>query len=88
LSLIPPCSDDADPIRRKLAEGREQIRKELYSRLKKAKLSGDLPAEADPSALARYVLMLGWGMAIEAQSGASRSELYRTVIVALDSWPK
>jgi AcrR family transcriptional regulator len=83
-----PCSDDADPIRRKLAEGRDEIRKELCSRLKKAKSSGDLPEEADPSALARYVLMLGWGMAIEAQSGASRKELYRTVIVALDSWPK
>jgi AcrR family transcriptional regulator len=83
-----PCADGADPIRRKLAEGREEMRKELCSRLRKAKSSGDLPAETDPSALARYVLMLGWGMAIEAQSGASRKELYRTINVALDSCPK
>jgi hypothetical protein len=29
--------------------------------------SGALPADADPDALARYVLTLAWGMAVEAQ---------------------
>jgi hypothetical protein len=37
--------------------------------------SGALPADVDPDALARYVLTVAWGMAVEAQSGASRDDL-------------
>ena len=48
---------------------------------------GDLPADADPDTLARYVLTVGSGMAVEAQSGASREDLYRTVKLALKSLP-
>lgn len=81
-----PCSSDDDPIRQKLAEAREQSRVLLCGRFKEAKLSGDLPTDTDPSALARYVLMLVWGMAVEAQSGASRNQLRRAVEVALESW--
>ncbi len=81
-----PCSSDDDPIRRKLAEAREQSRELLCSRFKEAKSSGDLPADTDPSSLARYVLMLVWGMAVEAQSGASRNELRRAADAAIRSW--
>ena len=80
-----PCSND-DPIRRKLAEAREQSRVLLCSRFKEAKLSGDLPKDTDPSALARYVLMLVWGMAVEAQSGANRNQLRRAADAAFLSW--
>jgi hypothetical protein len=45
------------------------------------------PADADPDALARYVLTVAWGMAVEAPSGASRDDLHRTVKQALASWP-
>jgi len=83
-----PCSDDADDsIRRALAERREAGRIELRKRFKRFKSSGALPADADPDALARYVFTIGWGMAVEAQSGASRGDLHRTVKLALKSWP-
>jgi AcrR family transcriptional regulator len=83
-----PCYDDAeDSIRHDLAERRKASRIELRKRFKRFKSSGALPADADPDALARYVFTVAWGMAIEAQSGASRNELYRTVKLALKSWP-
>ena len=43
----------------------------------------DLPADVNADDLARYVLVIGWGMAIEAQAGGSRKELYCTVEMAL-----
>jgi AcrR family transcriptional regulator len=82
-----PCSNDADSVRRDLADRRKAAKVELRKRFKRSKSDGDLPADADPDALARYVLTVGWGMAVEAQSGASREDLYRTVKLALKSWP-
>ena len=83
-----PCSGDTqDSIRHDLAERRKAVRIELRKRFKRFKSNGALPADADPDALARYVLTVGWGMAVEAQSGASRDDLYRTVKLVLKSWP-
>ena len=83
-----PCSDETeDSVRHELAELRKASRIELRKRFKRFKSSGALPADADPDALARYVFTIAWGMAVEAQSGASRDDLYRTVKLALKSWP-
>jgi AcrR family transcriptional regulator len=83
-----PCSDDAeDSVRHDLAELRNASRIELRKRFKRFKSDGKLPADADPDALAGYVWTVAWGMAVEAQSGASRRDLYRTVKLALKSWP-
>ncbi len=69
-----PCAE-GDPIR------------SWIDRFARARDSGDLPANADPDALARLVLVIGWGMAVEAQSGASRQDLHRTIAAALAAWP-
>ena len=82
-----PCSDTEDSIRHDLAERRKASRIELQKRFERFKSSGALPADADPDALAQYVLTVAWGMAVEAQSGANRDDLYRTVKIALKSWP-
>jgi AcrR family transcriptional regulator len=82
-----PCSDTVDSIRHDLAERRKASRIELRKRFERFQSSGALPADADPDSLARYVLTVAWGMAVEAQSGASRDDLYRTVELALKSWP-
>jgi hypothetical protein len=66
---------------------REEMRVRLRDRFARARDSGDLPANADPDALARLVLVIGWGMAVEAQSGASRQDLHRTIAAALAAWP-
>ena len=83
-----PCSDKMeDSVRRELADLRKASRIELRKRFKRFQSSGALPADADPDALARYVFTIAWGMAVEAQSGASRDDLHRTVRLALKSWP-
>ena len=83
-----PCSDETEnSIRNDLAERRKAGRIELRKRFKRFKSSDALPADADPDALARYVLTVAWGMAVDAQSGASRDDLYRRVKLALKSWP-
>jgi AcrR family transcriptional regulator len=83
-----PCADDgSDAVRRELAERRKATRIELRKRFKHFQSAGALPADADPDSLARYVVTVAWGMAVEAQSGASRSDLHRTVKQALASWP-
>ena len=83
-----PCSDETeDSVRHGLAELRKASLIELRKRFKHFQSNGALPADADPDALARYIVTIAWGMAVEAQSGASRSDLHRTVKQALASWP-
>jgi hypothetical protein len=74
-------------IRRELTQIRQAGRVELAKRFKKAKTSGDLPADADPEGLARFIMTIGWGMAVDAQTGASRKELHRVVETALRALP-
>ena len=81
-----PCTA-GDPIRAWLAEHREQFRQKLRDRFVEARKAGDIVPEADPDALARFVVVVAWGMAIEAQSGAGRKDLYRAIGVALAAWP-
>lgn len=81
------CRRWGDSIRHDLTERRKAIRIELQKRFERFQSAGALPADADPNALARYVLTVAWGMAVEAQSGANRDNLHRTVKLALKSWP-
>ena len=81
-----PCTA-GDPLREWLAELREQTRLRFSERF--AELRGDegLPAKMDADSLARLVLVVAWGIAVEAQSGASRKDLRRTIALALPAWP-
>ena len=56
--------------------------------LKRAIAEGDLPADADADALARFVQTVNFGLTIQASTGATRKELLRIVEVALKAWPK
>lgn len=60
---------------------------ELRRRLRRAKSEGDLPDGANPSDLARYVMTVIRGIAVQAAGGASRAELRRTARIALRAWP-
>jgi hypothetical protein len=46
-----------------------------------------MPAGMNADILARLVLVIAWGMAVEAQSGVSRRGLRRTIALALSAWP-
>jgi len=63
------------------AEGR------LAARLQRAIDEGDLPAHADPEHLARYVMTLGYGIAVQAANGVGRDELERIADTAMLAWP-
>jgi AcrR family transcriptional regulator len=82
-----PCPEDADAVRQNLATWRDAIRLKLRKRFKRAQATGDLSPVADPDELARFLLVVAWGMAVAAQSGASRAELRRTAARALQAWP-
>lgn len=59
----------------------------LRKRLQQDLTDGLLPADADPGALARYVMVLTAGLAHAAYDGISRAELTRVAQVAIDGWP-
>jgi AcrR family transcriptional regulator len=79
--------DESEPIRRELNLRRRAAETALRKRLQRAKVEGDLPAEADPGDLASYVLAVAHGMAVRAKSGAKRAELRRVAQTALRAWP-
>jgi AcrR family transcriptional regulator len=81
-----PCTV-GDPLREWLAELRAQMRMRFRDRFAEARGGKGLPAGTDADSLARLVLVIAWGMAVEAQSGASRKDLRRTVALALLAWP-
>jgi AcrR family transcriptional regulator len=81
------CGPEADSIRQAAVERRKADEAALRRRLERARASGDLPPDASPADLARLVTTLTDGIAVQAASGASRSQLRRVVDTALRAWP-
>jgi AcrR family transcriptional regulator len=71
----------------KLAAVRNDAELTIRRRLENAQADGDLPADADPAALAAYLRTVTYGMAVQAASGATRQQLRKTVDQALKAWP-
>jgi AcrR family transcriptional regulator len=82
------CGEESEPIRKELICRREQVEAVICDRLKRAKKENDLPASSNPSDLARYVVSVIHGMAVQASAGASRVALQRVVETALRAWPR
>jgi AcrR family transcriptional regulator len=82
------CSTEAEPIRQALIAWRKKGEAEIVKRLKRARAEGDLPADADPSDLARYIATVLNGLGIQAATGATKAEMTRVVEMALRSVPK
>jgi AcrR family transcriptional regulator len=81
------CSEAVEPIKQELTGRRVASEAALGRRLEEARAAGDLPAECDPAGLARYVMTVAHGMAIQASSGADRAALYSVVDMVLKAWP-
>ncbi|WP_022885506.1 TetR/AcrR family transcriptional regulator [Glaciibacter superstes] len=58
----------------------------LADRLAQARADGDLPADADPAALARFVMVVAEGQAVHAAAGASLEELQKTAAIAVNAF--
>jgi AcrR family transcriptional regulator len=82
------CAAGAEDIRRELISRRAAGEKAVYRRLNRARADGDLPQDANPADLARYIVTLIQGIAVQAADGATRGELRRVIQTALQAWPK
>jgi AcrR family transcriptional regulator len=81
------CREAAESVRRELVARRVAGEAAVRQRFERARAEGDLPADADPADLARYVVTVSQGLAVQAAGGASREELRRVVELALRPWP-
>src|ERR1700722_11108383 len=82
------CAPQSDAIRIELIRRRKIGESVILDRLKRAKAEGDLPADADPADLARYLSIVIYGITIQAAGGATRKELRNAAELALRSWPQ
>ena len=82
------CGDAAGSAQREVAARRAAGEAALRRRLRRAKREGDLPQNTNPDDLARYVITVLQGMAVQAAGGASRDQQRRIAQVALRAWPK
>ena len=81
------CGEAAESVRRELCARRAAGEVAVRHRFERALAEGDLPADAVPADLARYISALVQGMAVQAAGGATRKHLRRVVEMALRAWP-
>jgi AcrR family transcriptional regulator len=74
-------------VPRAISNQRSATRELLAKRLMQAKAEGDLPASADPDALASYLQMVFNGLAVQAADGVSKVDLRAAAERALIGWP-
>lgn len=79
--------DDAAAMRQELADRRADGLNRLAERLARARTEGDLPPDSDPALLAQFIVTVQQGIAVQAASGATPSELERIAELALRAWP-
>ena len=82
------CGDSAGSVQKEVAARRAASEVALHRRLQRAKREGDLSPQADPAELARYIMTVLQGMAVQGADGASPDQLRRVAQVALRAWPK
>lgn len=79
--------DSGREVRDLLAAWRNNGCSRVRERFQRAVDDGDLPPQADPGLLARYVTTLSFGIAVQAASGVGRDELQEMADAALRDWP-
>jgi AcrR family transcriptional regulator len=77
----------ADRLRREIVARLNVGETALRKRLERARSERDLPPDADPAQLARWVATVKYGMAVQAAGGASRAQLDQVVDLMLLAWP-
>jgi len=82
------CAPQSDTIRMELTRRRRMGETIIRDRLKRAKTEGDLPPNADPADLARYLSVVIYGITVQAAGGATRKELRSVAELALQNWPR
>jgi hypothetical protein len=81
------CGEEAETVRRDLAQLRQAVVTAFRERFKRAVVDGDLPAGTDCATLARYVATVLNGLAVQAASGTTEKELRLVSAMAMKTWP-
>ncbi|MER7687474.1 TetR/AcrR family transcriptional regulator [Streptomyces sp. NPDC097610] len=79
--------DPGSNARDALIAWRNEHTSRLCDRFRQAVDEGDLPPDADPELLARYLMTVANGIAVQAAGGATRDDLQQVADMALRSWP-
>lgn len=87
VNCVRGCGPDGEAVREEVVARRKADEAALRQRLERARAAGDLPAGADPAELARYVMTLTDGIAVQAASGTTPAQLRRVVDTALRALP-
>ncbi|MCA6105676.1 TetR/AcrR family transcriptional regulator [Bradyrhizobium cenepequi] len=80
------ATEQSETVRRELIAMRAQNVEDLRRRLQDGVASGEISAEADLAAIARYYVTVQQGMSIQARDGATRRELEHVARAALAAW--
>jgi AcrR family transcriptional regulator len=79
------CSEEFIP--EVLAQHRAEKERALRERFERDRRERKLPANAEPATLARYLVAMANGLAVQAAAGASAAELREVADLALAAWP-
>ena len=82
------CGEESAGVRDLLLSHRRASESALRLRFERAKREQDLPASADPAALAKYLTTVLYGISVQATSGATKKDLLKVVEIALQAWPE
>jgi AcrR family transcriptional regulator len=80
------CGEAAESVRRELVSRRLAGEAAIRQRFERASADDDLPIDSDPADLARYIVTVIQGIAVQAAGGASRAALRRVAAMALRAW--
>jgi AcrR family transcriptional regulator len=84
-ALVGP--DSVAPIQKTMFEARSAGEAALLQRLEQAREQGDLPQDANCTALTAFIMTILSGMAVQARSGYDRATLEAVARQALATWP-
>jgi AcrR family transcriptional regulator len=82
------CSGHGSDLRNDLMGRNAAGEKALRQRLERARREADLPPDTNSADLARYVMTVLRGLAVQAAGGATRQQLRRVVDTAMRVWPR
>ncbi len=80
-------SQESDAVRCDLVKRMGAIELQLRERFERALAEGDLPKAESPAALAKYIVTLQNGLAVQLSSGASVASLRNAIEIVLRGWP-
>lgn len=81
------CGAEAEPIKAEVVKRRASSEAALIKRFEQAEAAGEFPEGMTPAALTRYLFAILQGLAIQAGSGATCTELCQLVETSMAVWP-